>query len=118
MGTKHSAPASPHPPSGCGRWATEKFGATSLALLPTHPQPALPTLLPTGLWSFGLRGVALRLEAMEAGLSGISRRAGGSRLLGARPGLPGSDGGSWGKKRPLGRGNPSPSAQDGRHRAQ
>lgn len=82
-----------------------------------HPQPGLPPLLPTRLWSFGLRGVALRLEAMEAGLSGISRRAGGSRLLGARPGLPGSEGGSWGKKRPLGSGNPSPSAQDGRHRA-
>lgn len=79
-----------------------------------HPRPGLPTLLPTRLWSFGLRGVVLRLEAMEAGLSGISRRAGGSRLLGVRLGLPGSEGGSWGKRRSLRSGNPSPSAQEGR----
>lgn len=114
MGTKHSALASPCPPSGGSRRATEKSGATSPAPLPTHG-PGLPTRLPTRLWSFGLRGVVLRLELMEAGLSVISRRAGGSRLLGARPGLLGSEGGSWGKKRSLRSGNPSPSVQEGRH---
>lgn len=55
----------------------------------------------------------LRLEEMEAGLPGISRWAGRSRLLGAWPGLPDSEGGSWGKKRSPGSRNPS--AQEGRH---
>lgn len=57
----------------------------------------------------------LRLEEMEAGLPGISRWAGRSRLLDARLGLPDSEGGSWGKKRSLGNRNPNPSAQEGRH---
>lgn len=66
---------------------------------PLQPPTASTTPVPAGtaltrLCSFSLRGVVLRLEPSEAGLSGMSLRAGGSLPLGAWAGLPGSEGGS------------------------
>lgn len=56
----------------------------------------------TGLCSLGCRGVVLPLERRDAGLWGSSRRRPGER-----PGLPGSDGGSWGENSSVGNRNPS-----------
>lgn len=101
----------------CARFALQPTGhrlAMPLAPHPT-PSPGCPGS-PTGLWSLGCRGVVLPLEPMDAGLSGSSRRdgAGARQRLGERPGLPGSEGGSWrGGKSSVGSRNPS--VQEGRH---
>lgn len=91
----------PLPQGGVWQWGQTTGISVPLlhcSRLPTerNPGPTSQRLL-TGFCSLGWRGAVLPLEPMDAGLPGGSRRW---------PGLPGSEGGSWGKTALWGAGTP------------
>lgn len=81
----------------CSRLATERNAGPCCR--PHIPEMGLGGFL-TGFCSLGCRGVVLPLEPRDAGLS---RRDGAGRW----PGLPGSEGGSWGENSSVRSRNPS-----------